>query len=84
MEQQGPIGHGDFKVGDTVWFLDTRGRACWGTLSAFKMGTKQGLCALVNDSVTRQMVALRPEQLMSSPPKDAPRARQPAGRGKKR
>jgi hypothetical protein len=48
------------------------------------MGTKRGLCALVNDSITQQAIALDPEKLMKKPPDGVPRARRPAPRDKKR
>ncbi len=85
MEQEEPIvEHEGFKVGDTVWFLDDRSQTRWGTVTGFKMGTKSGMCALVNDSIGKRSIALRIEQLLTSPPPDAPRARARAPRSKKR
>jgi hypothetical protein len=84
VEQEEPIvEYEGFKVGGSVWYLDDKGRSRWGTVTSFKMGTKSGMCALVNDSVDKRIIPLRIEQLLTSPPTDTPRARARAPRGKK-
>lgn len=85
MEQEEPIvEYEGFKVGGAVWYLDDKGRSRWGVVTSFKMGTKSGMCALVNDSVDKRVIPLRIEQLLTSPPTDTPRARARAPRSKKR
>lgn len=84
MEQEEPVvEYEGFKVGGTVWYLDDKGRSRWGTVTSFKMGTKSGMCAMVNDSVDKRVIPLRIEQLSLSPPANVPRARSRGSRSKK-
>jgi hypothetical protein len=63
-----------FKLKDTVWFLDKKGKCRWGTVMGLGVSPQEVSYASVYDQIDKRNITLLIENL-SSKPLDAPKAR---------